>query len=752
MLVYYYGVVNLEIVHLSIDGMQCASCVAKVEKALSEVPGVTHASVNLAQRSALVEGSMGAGDLIAAVEATGRRATEVHTTTGATVLEEAEHSQLSQLLRRFTVAAVVGTPLFIAGMSGWLPQLSTEAINTTWIILGLLTFVVMAYSGHHFYAGALRGLRRFEFDMNTLIATGTGAAWFYSMLISLWPEVVPEMGRHIYFEAALIIIALINLGQALEMRARGKTSEAIRRLASLTPKTARVVRKGEEVDIAIGVVQIGDILRVRPGERIPVDGVLIEGHALVDESMLTGEPIPVEKMVDGEVIGGTINGPGSFLFRATRIGADTVLSQIVAMVQQAQNSKPKVGRLVDRVAALFVPAVLTIATITFITWLYMGPEPQISYALVTAMTVLIIACPCALGLATPMSIMVGVGKAAEHGILIKNGDALEQAGKLTTVVFDKTGTMTVGRPAVIDAIALSGTKGELLQLAATLESGSEHPLAAAITASAAEAELSIGKVESFRAHTGMGVSGTIEGKRFLLGNLRFMREQGIEVSAEVKTQLANLAAKAKTPVMLATAEELLGIIAVSDPIRSESREAVQRLQAEGVRVLLLTGDRRDSATAVADELGVDDVIADVMPADKDAKIAELQRAGEVVGMVGDGINDAAALARADVGFAIGAGTDIAMESADVTLMRPTPLGVITAIEVSRATMINIRQNLVGAFIYNTLGIPVAAGLLFPVMGLLLNPIIAGGAMALSSVTVVSNANRLRSFTPESSRQ
>lgn len=739
---------EIKTVRLAIEGMNCAGCVAKVEAALNSVPGVTHASVNLAQRSGLVEGTMQSTELIEAIRATGRDASEIRSAADESEREIADQLRFKQLLKQFMVAAAVGAPLFIAGMGGWLPQLSTESTNIFWIVLGLLTLAVMFYSGRHFYRGALRGFRHLQFDMDTLIATGTGSAWLYSMIITLWPESVPAMGRHIYFEAALIIIALINLGQALEMRARGKTSEAIRRLMGLTPKTARVLRDGNEIDIAIEAVVIGDLLRVRPGETIAVDGKLSEGHSLVDESMLTGEAMPVEKSTGDEVVGGTINTQGSFLFTATRVGADTVLAQIVAMVQQAQSSKPRIGRVVDRVAAVFVPAILIIAALTSLLWLNFGPEPQISYALVTAMTVLIIACPCALGLATPMSIMVGIGKAAEHGVLIKNGEALERAGRLTTIVMDKTGTLTLGKPALTDCIATAVDQQELLYLAASLEAGSEHPLATAIISAAAEQGIKTGSCEAFKAHAGLGVEGRVDGRQLLLGSLRLMRERDVQLSSEILQQVSGLTAQARTPMLLAENRELLGIIAVSDPIREESREAVKRLQDQGLRVVMLTGDNHATAAAVAKEIAVDDVIAEVMPADKDAKIAELQQAGEIVGMVGDGINDAAALARADVGFAIAAGTDIAMASADITLMRSSPLGVLTAIEISRATMTNIRQNLLGAFIYNTLGIPIAAGILFPFMGLLLNPMIAGAAMALSSFTVVSNANRLRLFKPD----
>lgn len=741
-----------KIIRLAIDGMNCAGCVAKVEAALNSVAGVSHASVNLAQRSGLVEGEMQAVDLIAAIRATGRDAREIRTAADESEREIADQLRFKQLLKQFMVAAAVGAPLFIAGMSGWLPQLSTESINTFWVVLGLLTLAVMIYSGRHFYRGAVRGFSHLQFDMDTLIATGTGSAWLYSMIITLWPGSVPAMGRHIYFEAALIIIALINLGQALEMRARGKTSEAIRRLMGLTPKTARIVRDGKEIDLPLEAVVIGDLLRVRPGETIAVDGKLSEGHSLVDESMLTGEPMPVEKAVGDEVVGGTINGRGSFLFTATRIGADTVLARIVATVQQAQSSKPRIGRVVDRVAAVFVPAILLIAALTFLLWFYFGPEPQISYAMVTAMTVLIIACPCALGLATPMSIMVGVGKAAEYGVLIKNGEALERAGKLTTIVMDKTGTLTLGKPTLTDCIAITADQQQLLHLAAALEAGSEHPLAAAIMSAAAEQGVKAGSCESFKAHAGLGLEGCVDGRKLLLGSLRLMRERGVTLTTEIQQQVNGLAAQARTPMLLAEHGEVIGIMAISDPIRSESREAVKLLQAQGLRVVMLTGDSHATAAAVAKEIAVDDVISEVMPADKDAKIAALQQAGEIVGMVGDGINDASALARADVGFAIAAGTDIAMASADITLMRSSPLGVLTAIEISRATMTNIRQNLLGAFIYNTLGIPIAAGVLFPFMGLLLNPMIAGAAMALSSFTVVSNANRLRLFKPDQSHK
>lgn len=735
-------------IRLAIGGMNCAGCVAKVEAALNAVPGVSHSSVNLAQRTAIVEGKADAAALIDAVVATGRTASEICSAADESKRQRDEQLRYQQLLRQFIVAASVGAPLFVAGMSGWLPELSINSSNLFWLLTGLTTLAVMLYSGRHFYLGAAKGFRHLQFDMDTLIATGTGSAWCYSMIITIWPEAVPEMGRHLYFEAAIVIIALINLGQALEMRARGKTSEAIRKLMGLTPKTARVIRSGQELDLNIEEVRPGDTLRIRPGEKIAVDGIITDGSSCVDESMLTGEPMPVEKGCGDEVTGGTINGQGSFLFKATRVGADTVLAQIVATVQQAQSSKPRIGRVVDKVAAIFVPVVLLIALITLSIWLYFGPEPRISFALVTTMTVLIIACPCALGLATPMSIMVAVGRAAEYGVLIKNGEALEQAGKLTTVVFDKTGTLTEGKPSVTDCILLTDKKRDLLTLAATLETGSEHPIATAIIAAAATHNTSAANLSNFQAHSGLGVEGEVDEKRVLLGNLTLMHQHGIKISAAAHSQLQLLSSNAKTAILLAEEGELLGIIAVSDPVRNESYEAISRLKSRGLRVVMLTGDNHNSAKAIANDIGIDEVFAEVMPADKDAMVAKLQQAGEVVAMVGDGINDASALARADVGFAIGAGTDIAMESSDVTLIRSSPLALLTAIDISKAAISNIRQNLFGAFIYNSLGIPVAAGILFPFTGLLLNPMIAGAAMALSSFTVVSNANRLRLFRPD----
>jgi len=730
-------------IRLSIDGMHCAGCVSKVEEALNGVPGVKQANVNLAERSAMVEGTADAAALIAAVEATGRKAAEMRGLADEAAKEGQETAHYRMLLKKFIVAAVIGLPMFLDLFFGFMPKL--ESARTVWVLTGLVTLAAMFYAGRHFYVGAWNSFRHHQASMDTLIATGTGTAWIYSMLIAINPAIVPPLGRHAYFDAALIIIALINLGQALEMRARGRTNEAIKRLIGLQARTARVVRNGEEQDIPIEEVGLGETIRVRPGEKIPVDGVILEGHSSVDESMLTGEPIPVEKGENDEVVGGTMNTSGSFLYKATRIGADTVLAQIINMVRSAQAAKPHIGRLADRVAGIFVPSVLIIAVCTALIWFNFGPEPQLSFALVTTMTVLIIACPCALGLATPISIIVGVGKAAEYGILIRNGEALERAGHLTTVVLDKTGTITEGHPTVTEVLADDDT--EALRLAAAIEAGSEHPLAAAVLDAAKARNIDWPAAEGFTAITGKGVAATLNGERLLFGNSALMQEYAITIDADTEAQMEALAKEAKTPMLLARGGTLLGILSVADPVKAESKAAIARMHAMGLKVVMITGDNRHTAEAVAQMVGVDDFFAEVRPEDKDDKVAALQAKGEIVGMVGDGINDAPALSRADVGFAIGAGTDVAIESADITLMRSSLDGVTTAIHISRATLRNIKQNLFGAFVYNTLGIPVAAGILYPLFGLLLNPIIAGAAMAASSVTVVTNANRLRLFKP-----
>ena len=725
-----------QVYRLSIGGMSCAGCVSTVEEALKAVPGVQDASVNFAEHTATVKGAVTADTLVTAVSKAGYEAAELRSAEDETGKEAAEMAHYRRLLRKTAVAAVVGLPLMLAEPLGWLPTLAAGQIF--WWLVGAATLGVLIYSGGHFFIGAWKSFRGHNANMDTLIALGTGSAWVYSMAVTLSPGLVPSMAQHAYFEAAAVIIALINLGSALEMRARGKTSEAIKRLIGLQPKTARVVRDGRELDIPIAEVGLHETLRVRPGEKIPVDGRIIDGHSSVDESMLTGEPLPVEKKVGDEVVGGTLNKSGSFLFSATRIGKDTALARIIEMVRQAQNSKPAIGRLADKISSVFVPTVLIIAAVTFLGWFNFGPPPSLSYALVATMTVLIIACPCALGLATPISIMVGVGKAAEYGILIRNGEALQQAGRLTTIVLDKTGTITAGQPTVTTLIPVAGwSEEQLLQLAAGIEAGSEHPLAEAIIVAAKARSLTWQPVDGFEAIPGHGVRAMHADKTLLFGNRKLMDDRHIELG-DLVHQAAQLAARAETPMYLAYDGKPVGIVSVADPIKPDSAAAIARLHAIGLKVVMLTGDNAATANAVAKQTGIDEVFAEVLPRDKSEKVAALQSRGEIVGMVGDGINDAPALARADVGFAIGTGTDVAIESADVTLMRGSLHGVPDAIAISRATVRNIKQNLFGAFIYNSLGIPIAASAL-------LNPMIAGAAMAMSSVTVVSNANRLRWF-------
>ena len=725
--------------------MSCAGCVAAVENALKAVVGVEEASVNFAEHTASVSGAVAVDALIAAVKEAGYDAAELCGIEDPADKEAAEMEHYRELLRKAAVAAAVGVPLFILGLAGWLPGLTKGQGQAFWLLVGVATLFVLYYSGRHFFTGAWKSFLSHNANMDTLIALGTGSAWLYSMLVATLPDIIPTLSRHAYFEAAAIIVALVNLGSALEMRARGKTTEAIKRLIGLQPKTARVVREGQERDIPIGEVGLDETLRVRPGEKIPVDGVLIDGHSSIDESMLTGEPMPVAKNPGDQVTGGTLNKSGTFLFKARRIGRDTALAHIIEMVRRAQNSKPAIGRLADRIAAVFVPVVLIIAVITFLAWFNLGPEPRVSYMLVATMTVLIIACPCALGLATPISIMVGVGKAAEFGILIRNGEALQQARRLTTVVLDKTGTVTEGRPRVTDLVPVKGWDADrLLQTAASIEAGSEHPLAEAVLEAAKDRELELRDTASFESIAGQGVKASLDGRPLVFGNGRLLKECGL-YPGELQAQGERLAQEGRTPVYLAVDGDVVGVVAIADPVKTDSVAAIERLRRAGLRVIMITGDGEATAKSVAREVGIGEVIAEVLPGDKADRIAQLQAGGEMVGMVGDGINDAPALARAHVGFAIGTGTDVAIESADITLMGGSLHGVGDAIAISRATVRNIKQNLFGAFVYNSIGIPVAAGILYPFSGLLLNPMIAGAAMAMSSVTVVSNANRLRWF-------
>jgi Cu+-exporting ATPase len=665
--------------------------------------------------------------------------------------EEGPNPELVDMTRRFWVSLALTVPLFALAMVEMLAPVLLARLSVTanlWTQLALAAPVVL-WGGWPFFVRGWQSIVTRSLNMFTLIALGTAAAFGYSVFAVLMPDALPHGMRHggappVYFEAAAVITTLVLLGQVLELRARSATSGAIRALMGLAPKTARRLRAdGAEEDVPLADIHPGDRLRVRPGERVPVDGVVVEGKSAVDESMVTGESIPVEKGPDSRVTGGTVNGIGGFVMRADRVGAETLLAQIVRMVSEAQRSRAPIQRLADVVAAWFVPAVVLVALVTSFVWGVYGPEPRLAYALVNAVAVLIIACPCALGLATPMSIMVGTGRGAQAGVLIKNAEALETMEKVDTVVVDKTGTLTEGKPRLVTVAAASGfAEDEVLALAAGLEQGSEHSLAAAVLAGAAERGVTPARIEGFQSVTGQGVIGVAGERRVALGNLRLMSAQAVD-QAPLAPRAEALRREGQTVMYLAVGGSLAGLIGVADPIKASTPEAIRLLHAEGLRVIMLTGDSRTTAEAVARALGLDDVIAEVQPAEKSEVIKRLQAEGRVVAMAGDGVNDAPALAQAQVGIAMGTGTDVAMESAGVTLVKGDLRGIVRARRLSRATMRNIRQNLVWAFVYNVLGVPLAAGVLYPVLGLVLSPMIASAAMSLSSVSVIGNALRLR---------
>ncbi len=730
-------------VRLSILGMRCAGCISAVETALQAVDGVQSVTVNFADHSASVTGSADPDAMKIALKEAGYDAAVMEGFEDPSEEERQEEERYLELMKKAGVAGALGLPLMLGAHLDWFPVMGTANGTGFWTNVALLTLAVMFYSGGHFYRSAFKLLTLKQANMDTLIALGTGSAWLFSAVVIDYSDKLPSLSNHAYFEASAVILAFINLGSALETRARGKTSAAIRALIGLQPRTARVVRDGQDSDIAIEQVGLGETLRVRPGEKIPVDGLLVEGHSTVDESMLTGESLPVEKVVGSSVAAGTINQNGSFLFTATRIGRDTALAQIIHSVRQAQNAKPAIAHLADKISSVFVPVVVAISAFTFFVWLIFGPDPALGYAFVTSMTVLVIACPCALGLATPISVMVAVGRAAQMGVLIRKGEALQTAGKLTCLILDKTGTVTAGKPGLAQIVAFEEfAEDQVLQRAASLESGSEHPLAAAILSAAEDKKLKLDKVRKFHATAGHGISGRIADRQWLFGNVALMTEHGISTDIYF-AKLAELSALGQTPMLLAVDKTVVGIVSVADPIKADSAQAVRQLRQQGIRVLMVTGDNDITARAIAAQAGIDEIRAQVLPQDKAAVVKELQGRGEIVGMVGDGINDAPALAQADVGFAIGTGTDVAIESADIVLLQGSLLKVSEAMALSTLTVANIKQNLLGAFFYNTIGIPVAAGLLYPLFGVLLNPMIAGAAMAMSSVTVVSNANRLR---------
>jgi len=735
---------NDDQIHLAVTGATCSSCVSTIEKALTSVEGITGAHMNLADNTATATGSADPQALIKAVETAGYGASVIEDQDAADERKQQEdRKQYKTLLVKMAISLGLGVGLMTWGM-GFDTMRVTSDNQLTWLSLGILTLGVIVATGAHFYTGAWKAFVHHNANMDTLIALGTGTAWAYSMVVASIPEALPEMARHVYFEASAMIIGLINLGQALELRAKGKTSEAVRRLLDLRAKTARVIRDGEEQDLPVEQVQVGDRIRVRPGEKLPVDGEISEGNTRIDESMLTGEPMPVSKGEGDEVSAGTINTHGSIIYRATRVGSETALAQIIRLVKKAQGSKPAIGRLADKISSVFVPTVMLIAVVSALVWYNVGPEPAVVHMMVAATTVLIIACPCALGLATPMSVMVGVGKAAEYGALIRQGDALQTAGKLDLVILDKTGTITEGHPAVTHIHATDDDTGRLLALAAGLEQHSEHPLAEAILARAREDDVSPDKVTGFEAVNGKGVKGELDGNPLRLGNRRWLESEGVDL-AGLNEGADAITSEAGTPLFLARGNQAIGVIGVADAVKRDSAAAIRRLHDAGIRVMMVTGDVDATAKAIARKTGIDDYRAEVLPEDKATIVSEMRGMGYTVAMVGDGINDAPALAAADVGFAIGTGTDVAIESAGITLMRGSLHGVADAIEISRATVRNIHQNLFGAFIYNSLGIPVAAGLLYPLWGMLMSPILAGAAMSLSSVTVVTNANRLRLF-------
>lgn len=735
-------------IQLMLNGMSCASCVSKVQNALQNVSGVTQARVNLAERSALV---MGTPDPAALVQAVANAGYEAEVVVDDALRREKQQKSADETLHhlRWQSALALGTgiPLMIWGMYGD-NMMITASNQGLWKILGILTLLVIVLTGRHFYTSAWRALKNGSATMDTLVALGTGVAWLYSMVVTLWPQFFPAEARHLYFEASTMIIGLINVGHALEQKARSLSSAALERLLDLTPPTARVVIDGNEQVLPLAQVQTGMILRLTTGDRVPVDGDVLSGEAWLDEAMLTGEAIPQQKQATDTVHAGTVVQDGSVLFTARAVGSQTTLSRIIHLVRSAQSSKPQIGRIADKISAIFVPVVIAIALISGAIWFFVGPQPHIAYALSITTTVLIIACPCALGLATPMSIISGVGRAAEFGVLIRDADALQQASKVNTLVFDKTGTLTEGRPTVTAITALNNhTETDVLQWAAALEKGSSHPLALAILQKADG--LTLPDATEFKTLRGLGVQATVNGKSLLLGNLALMQQQHIDVDHIIQP-LELAAAQGATPVLLACDQQLVALFSIRDPLRSDSISALQRLRTDGFTLVMLTGDNPLTAQAIAQEAGIDQVVAGVLPDGKAAEIRRLQQQGNVVAMIGDGINDAPALAQADVGIAMGSGSDVAIETAAMTLMRHSLHGVADAMSLSRAVLRNMKQNLFGAFVYNSLGIPVAAGILYPFIGLLLNPIVAGAAMALSSITVVSNANRLLRFTPRNS--
>ncbi|PHQ74584.1 MAG: copper-translocating P-type ATPase [Shewanella sp.] len=756
---------NINSMTLYVPQMNCASCVAKIEGAFEKLsqPGVDTklvARVNLADKQVLIQGDISSELAIVTVASVGYDSELVLDAKLASEKKiEAERVEYRTRIIQSMFGLGIGVPMMLWGLLGGEMMVNNPSQQLAWGVMGVITFILLVTTGGHFYKGMWRALKARSANMDTLIVLGTTTAWAYSMLVVIMPSWFPAETRHVYFEASVMILGLINLGHALELRAKGKTSEAVQRLIGLQSTTAiRLTDSGDE-EVEIAQIQLGDKLRLQPGSRVALDGEVLSGESNLNESMLTGEPIPVSKSIGDMLSAGTVNGNGSIIYRVTAGLTDTRLSKIIDLVQQAQTSKMPIGRLTDKISAYFVPVVVIIALVASMVWYLAGPAPQISHALVVLTSVLIIACPCALGLATPMSIMVSVGRAAQMGVLIKNGEALQTASKVTCVVLDKTGTITLGKPSVTDIRLLdsyddgsasaseSGSQAsaseQLLFLVASLEQHSEHPLAQAMLDEAKTRELSLVEPERFNNIQGKGIVGIVSGVELAIGNMSLMVMENISGVDALQDEVQTLAQLGKTPVYVAQEGRLVGVIAISDPVKPDAKEAIAALKRAGKRVILLSGDKQETVQAVADEVGIDEVIAGVLPEQKQAKIIELKESGEVVAMVGDGINDAPALMSADVGIAMGSGTEVAIESADLTLLTGRLSVLADTFALAKASMRNIKQNLFGAFIYNSLGIPVAAGVLFPLTGILLSPVIAGAAMALSSLTVVTNANRLR---------
>ena len=733
---------------LNIRGMTCAACVARIEQGLKNLEGVRNASVNFATEKATVEYDLSVLDpesLADKVKNLGYEVVNMEKSGGG--VDAARKRELKELKIKFGVGVILSVVIFAGSMQHWFPYLGSIPRQIMLFFLFILTTPVVFWVGSRFYVGAVKAAKQKTTDMNTLVAVGAFSAYFYSVLVTFVPQFVASAGidPHVYFDGAAMIITLILLGRLLEIRAKGKTSMAIKKLMRLKPKTARVIRDNKNIDIPIESVIKGDLILVRPGEKIPTDGLIVSGTSSIDESMLTGESVPVAKKVESEVFAATLNKTGSFTFRATKIGAETALARIIRLVEEAQGSKAPIQRVADKVASIFVPIVFGIAALTFMVWYFFVPEPTFSRALLNFVSVLIIACPCAMGLATPTAVMVGTGLGAENGILIKGGESLERACKLSTVVFDKTGTLTKGEPEVTDVLTVEGTEqAEVLKIAVSIEAVSEHPLAQAIVQKARKETVSAGTVVDFEALSGLGARAALESKICFLGNLRLMKKEGIKLNG-LDEKAERLASQGKTCVFVAEEGRAKGLLALLDAPRVSAGKAVDELKAMGLQVAMITGDNKKTAQGVGNALGIDRILSEVLPGDKAEEIKRLQTRGQMVAMVGDGINDAPALTTADIGIAIGAGTDVAMEASDITLIRDDLRSVPAAIKLSSRTMRIIKQNLFWAFFYNSLGIPIAAGVLYPFFGILLNPVFAAAAMAMSSVSVVSNSLRLRRF-------